>query len=35
MMVAPFVDLLRQTLAEKFPESATAEAGSAVSLARE
>ena len=37
MVVAPFVDLLRQTLVEKFPESAAAEpAGSAaVSLARE
>jgi UDP-GlcNAc:undecaprenyl-phosphate/decaprenyl-phosphate GlcNAc-1-phosphate transferase len=36
MVVAPFVDLLRQTLVEKFPESAAAEAaGPAVSLAGE
>ena len=36
MVVAPFVDLLRQTLVEKFPESADVEAaGPAVSLAGE
>jgi len=36
MVVAPFVDLLRQTLVEKFPESAAVEAaGPAVSLAGE
>ena len=36
MIVAPFADLLRQTLVEKFPESAAVEsAGPAVSLASE
>jgi UDP-GlcNAc:undecaprenyl-phosphate/decaprenyl-phosphate GlcNAc-1-phosphate transferase len=35
MVVAPFVDLLRQTLVEKFPESTVEAAGPAVSLAGE
>jgi UDP-GlcNAc:undecaprenyl-phosphate GlcNAc-1-phosphate transferase len=36
MIVAPFIDLLRQCLLEKFPESLAAEAGdSAVSLVRD
>ncbi len=35
MVVAPFVDLLRQTLVEKFPESTVEAAGPAVSLVGE
>ena len=35
MVVAPFLDLVRQTLVEKFPESTAEESGRAVSLAGE